>query len=113
MSDFSLQLTKNFSRIMRIRRQNLGWSVQNLVDRLEELGHPISRSTLSGLENNRNKDRLNLPDAIMICEALELPLRAFLFEDERAMQVLEHDAGESKELLAITLFNIVQDNLDK
>lgn len=113
MSDFSLQLTKNFSRIMRTRRKNLGWSVQNLVDRLEELGHSVSRSTLSGLENGRNKDRLNLSDAIMICEALELPLRAFLFEDERAMRVLEHDAIQSKELLAITLFNTVQDNLNK
>ena len=112
MSDFSINLVHNFSRLMRIRRQNLGWSTQDLTDRTEELGHKISRSALSGLENNRNKDNLSLADAIIICEALSLPLRALLFDNERAMQALEQDSQDSKELLALALFNTAHDQLD-
>ena len=112
MSDFSLQLTKNFSRIMRIRRQNLGWSAQDLTNKTEELGHKVSRSSLSGLENNRNKDRLNLPDALVIAEALQLPLRAMLFEDSRAMKVLETESENSKAILATALFDTVHTKID-
>lgn len=105
MSTWSNDLVKKFSKAMRARRKALSWSVQDLSDKTDELGHPISRSTLSGLENNRNKDRLNLPDVIVVCEALDLPLRAFLFDDSRAMQVLEADPVSSKDVLAASLLD--------
>ena len=103
-------LVHNFSKAMRLRRKSLSWSVQDLVDKTEELGNKISRSTLSGLENNRNKDRLTLPDAIVICEALELPLQALLCEDDRAMKILEADPMASKAMLANSLLDALMTN---
>ena len=110
MNTWSNNLVQEFSKAMRLRRKSLSWSVQDLVDKTEELGHKISRSTLSGLENNRNKDRLNLPDAIVICEALELPLRALLCEDSRAMKILDADPMASKAMLANSLLDALMNN---
>ena len=110
MDTWSTNLVYNFSKAMRLRRKALSWSVQDLVDKTEELGNKISRSTLSGLENNRNKNRLNLPDAIVICEALELPLRALLCEDGRAMKILDADPIASKDMLANSLLDALMDN---
>ena len=110
MNTWSNNLVQEFSKAMRLRRKALSWSVQDLVDKTEELGHKISRSTLSGLENNRNKDRLNLPDAIVICEALELPLRALLCEDSRAMKILDADPMASKAMLANSLLDALMNN---
>ena len=82
MSEWSESLVSRFSAAMRARRKELELSVQDVANRTVELGHPISRSTLSGLENNRNKDRLTLPDALVIAEVLHVPMLYLLFPEQ-------------------------------
>lgn len=82
MSEWSESLVSRFSAAMRARRKELDLSVQDVANRTVELGHPISRSTLSGLENNRNKDRLALPDALAIAEVLHVPMLYLLFPEQ-------------------------------
>lgn len=82
MSEWSESLVSRFSAAMRARRKELDLSVQDVANRTKELGHSISRSTLSGLENNRNKDRLTLPDALVIAEVLRVPMLYLLFPEQ-------------------------------
>lgn len=82
MSEWSESMVSRFSAAMRARRKQLDMSVQDVANRTAELGHPISRSALSGLENDRSKDRLSLPDALVIAECLRVPMFSLLFPQQ-------------------------------
>lgn len=103
MSEWSETTVSRFSAAMRARRKELDLSVQDVANRTKELGHPISRSTLSGLENNRNKDRLTLPDALVIAEVLRVPMLYLLYPEQPDKEV-EYVPGHSARSLDVIDF---------
>lgn len=66
---------------IRRRRTQLGLSAQTLSDRTAELGHPVSRTTISDLELGRRGERLLVPDLIVLAAALGTSPGALLYPD--------------------------------
>lgn len=79
MSEWSEQLVSRFAAQLRERRTKLDLSAQQLADRTEEMGHPVSRTAIADFELGRRKDRLMLGDALVLAEALRMPLAAMLY----------------------------------
>ena len=78
MSEWANELVTTFAASMKKRRDELGMSAQKLVDRTAELGHPVNRSVVAALESGR-RNRLLLPDALVIAKALETSLATLLY----------------------------------
>lgn len=66
---------------VRRRRTQLGLSAQALSDRTAELGHTVSRTTISDLELGRRGERLLVPDLIVLAAALGTSPGALLYPD--------------------------------
>lgn len=79
MSSWSEELVTRIAKKVRERRSELHLSAQEVADRSKALGHPISRSAISDLENSRRKDRLLIGDAVILAEALSIPLSTLMF----------------------------------
>ena len=56
-------------------------SAQALSDRVTELGHPVSRTTISDLELGRRGERLLVPDLIALAAALGTSPGSLLYPD--------------------------------
>lgn len=78
MSDWGQAVLRQFAKSMQSRRDELGLSAQQLADRTAALGHPITRQAISRMENG-TRDRLLLPDALVIAEALNTSLATLLY----------------------------------
>lgn len=78
MSEWANELVATFAESMKKRRDELGLSAQKLADRTAELGHPVNRSVVAALETGR-RNRLLLPDALVIAEALNTSLATLLY----------------------------------
>lgn len=63
---------------MKRRREELGYSLQDLADITETFGHPLKRSTLSSYETGRSR-KISLPDALVIAAALGSSIAALLY----------------------------------
>lgn len=81
MSQWSEELVSRFARAIRARRKALGLSAQDVADRTSELGHPIGRSAIAAWENNSRGDRIMLADALVLAEALNMPVAGLLYPD--------------------------------
>lgn len=79
MSQWSEELVSRFAAAVRSRRKALGISAQELADRTAALGHPVTRSAIAAWENNARGDRLMIGDALILAEALNIPIGALLF----------------------------------
>lgn len=79
MSQWSEELVSRFAAAVRSRRRALGISAQELADRTAALGHPVTRSAIAAWENNARGDRLMIGDAMILAEALNIPIGALLF----------------------------------
>lgn len=82
MSEWSETLVSSFAASIRKRRQELDLRAQDVADRTAALGHPLNRYVISDLENGRRKDRLMIGDALVIAEALRVPLGYLLFPNQ-------------------------------
>ena len=78
MSDWADTLVEVFAESVRKRRDELGLSAQKLADRTAAIGHPVSRAVISDLETKR-RNRLLLPDALVIAEALNTSIATLLY----------------------------------
>lgn len=78
MSEWANELVATFAASMKKRRDELGMSAQKLADQTTELGHPVNRSVIAALESGR-RNRLLLPDALAIAEALSTSLATLLY----------------------------------
>lgn len=78
MSDWADTLVEVFAESVRKRRDELGLSAQKLSDRTAAIGHPVSRAVISDLETKR-RNRLLLPDALALAEALNTSLATLLY----------------------------------
>lgn len=63
---------------VKAKRKELGMSAQQLADRTEELGNPVSRTAIADYELGRRKDRLMLGDALILLHILGLDLTTIL-----------------------------------
>lgn len=104
MSEWSENLVSNIAATIRKRRQELGLSVQDVADRTADLGHPLNRSTLSDLENDRRKDRLFIGDLLALAESLRVhPVELLYPNDADTSEVLpntEVSTAHAREWLA-------------
>lgn len=82
MSQWSEDLIARFAASMRARRQQLGLSAQEVADRTEAMGHPIGRSAIAAWENASRGDRMMLGDALVLAEALRIPLGNLLYPEQ-------------------------------
>ncbi|WP_372483545.1 helix-turn-helix domain-containing protein [Streptomyces aculeolatus] len=55
---------------VRRRRKAMGWSAQDLADRIAQLGHPIPRNVIANMESGR-RATLPLVDVLVLAAALE------------------------------------------
>lgn len=78
MSEWADELVATFAASMKKRRDELGLSAQRLADRTAELGHPVNRSVIAALESGR-RNRLLVPDALALAEALNTSLATLLY----------------------------------
>lgn len=62
------------TRVRRAREQR-GWTQQQLVDRLDELGHPMNRVTLAKIERpgSTRSRNVSLVDVLALSAALDIP----------------------------------------
>lgn len=81
MSVWSEQLIARFGKSLRARRDHLGLKAQDVSDRTEALGHPVSRTAITDYELGRRKDRLMIGDALVLAEALNMPLAGLLYPE--------------------------------
>lgn len=81
MSAWSEQLVSRFAASLRSHRVRLGLSAQDVADRTEQLGHPVSRTAIADFELGRRKDRLMLGDAVALADALRMPLAMLLYPE--------------------------------
>lgn len=77
---WSEQLANRFGKSLRNRREELGLKVQEVSDRTNLLGHPISRTTITDYELGRRKDRIMLGDAVTLSHALSMDLLPILID---------------------------------
>lgn len=70
MSEWSNRLVQTIGEQIKVRRAELGLTAQELADRTEQLGHPISRSTISQFEAGTRKGRIVIGDLLILAEAL-------------------------------------------
>lgn len=82
MTQWGVETVQRFADEMKRRRQERGLSAQALADRTKQLGHEVSRSTVSDLETGRRGERLMLVDALVIAAALDMPLASLLYPDQ-------------------------------
>ena len=82
MTQWGTETVERIAAEVRKRRQLWGLSAQALADRTKELGHEVSRNTISDLENGRRGERLMLVDALILAAALDLPLGRLVYPDQ-------------------------------
>lgn len=81
MSDWGEDTVQRAAAEIRRRRTQLGLSAQALSDRTAELGHTVSRTTISDLELGRRGERLLVPDIIVLAAALGTSPGSLLYPD--------------------------------
>lgn len=94
MSDWPDEITARIAaEIKRLRDEVLGMSGQQLSDRTAELGHRVSRSTISEIETGRRKS-ITVADLTILAAALDTVPIALIYpgpydENIRALPQLE------------------------
>jgi transcriptional regulator with XRE-family HTH domain len=79
------------AQIRRIRERN-GWSLQDLSDRLTEVGRPIVASGLSKIE--RGDRRVDVDDLVALAAALDTIPNDLLYEPDQAPAGISQDEYE-------------------
>lgn len=82
MTQWALDTVNRIAAEIRRRRQQMGLSAQALSDRTTELGHTVSRATISDLETGRRGERLLLPDLLALAAALRTSPGLLAFPDQ-------------------------------
>jgi transcriptional regulator with XRE-family HTH domain len=83
-------LTPNqvFVRRMKLERLRRGWSVQQLADKVREVGGDISRGTIAKIETDTRGSRgVTLDEAVVIAVALRVPLTLLFLPIDTAENV--------------------------
>lgn len=97
MANWATETVERATAEIRRRRQALGLSAQALSDRTTELGHTVSRATISDLELGRRGERLLVPDLVVLAAALHTSPGVLMFPDQPhgAVEVLPGVEGTS------------------
>ena len=72
------RLHKRVALAVKHARERQGISAQQLADITIDLGHPVTRNTLTNYENGR-KQSLDVAELVIIAMALEVPPITLLF----------------------------------
>jgi transcriptional regulator with XRE-family HTH domain len=70
-TEHALRASELVARRVREARQSRGWSQAQLAQRLDEIGYPMARSTLTKLENGRYRN-ISINDAFALAAALAI-----------------------------------------
>lgn len=66
---------------VRLRRVELGLSAQGVADRTVEIGFPITRGTVSKIENNNRRGKIEVIELLTLAKALQTSPVALLWHD--------------------------------
>lgn len=78
---WELDLAGRVGRAVSARRKKLRMTAVVLADRTKELGYPITRVTISKIENNARAGKIDVAELLVLAVALEIPPALLLFPD--------------------------------
>lgn len=92
--------TRNVARRIKALRARRGWSAQKVSDLCGELGVPIERSVLSGLENGR-RAKLGVDELMVLATVFEVePAHLLTAPGSRAVPIATELVGLLEKLAA-------------
>ncbi len=78
---WELDLSSQVGRAVLARRKALGLSAVQLAARTNDLGYPITRVTISRIENNARAGKVDVAELLILAAALEMPPVLLVFPD--------------------------------
>jgi transcriptional regulator with XRE-family HTH domain len=78
---WELTLSGRFGEAVATRRKVLGLSAIQLWERTVELGYPVTRISISKIENNARVGKLDVAEVLILAVALDIPPALLLFPD--------------------------------
>jgi transcriptional regulator with XRE-family HTH domain len=84
---WELTLSGRFGEAVATRRKVLGLSAIQLWERTVELGYPVTRISISKIENNARVGKLDVAEVLILAVALDIPPALLLFPDYPRGQV--------------------------
>jgi transcriptional regulator with XRE-family HTH domain len=78
---WELDLAGRVGKAVLARRKVLGMTAVQLAERTKTLGYPVSRVTVTKIENNTRAGKLDVAEWLALATALEVPPALLLFPD--------------------------------
>lgn len=78
---WATSISNRIGEAVRLRRQELGLSAQGVADRTVELGYPITRATISKIENGNRGGKVEVAELLVLAEVLEVSPAALVWWD--------------------------------
>ena len=78
---WELDLASRVGRAVLARRKALGLSAVQLAARTDDLGYPITRVTISKIENNARAGKVDVAELLVLAAALDMPPVLLVFPD--------------------------------
>ena len=76
---WELDLAGRVGEAVQARRKALKRTAVQVAERTKELGYPITRVTITKIENNTRTGKIDVAELLVLAAALELPPAALLF----------------------------------
>jgi transcriptional regulator with XRE-family HTH domain len=78
---WQLELSARVGKAVKMRRNALKLTAQQLAQRTAEIGYPVTRVTISKIESNVRAGKLDVAEWLVLAQALEIPPALLLFPD--------------------------------
>jgi transcriptional regulator with XRE-family HTH domain len=78
---WEMELSGRLGDAVRMRRNTLGLTAQQLAQRTAELGYPVTRVAISKIEGNKRAGKFDVAELLVLGQALEIPPALLLFPD--------------------------------
>jgi transcriptional regulator with XRE-family HTH domain len=78
---WQLELADRVGKAVKMRRNALKLTAQQLAQRTVEIGYPVTRVTISKIESNVRAGKFDVAEWLVLARALEIPPALLLFPD--------------------------------
>jgi transcriptional regulator with XRE-family HTH domain len=78
---WQLELSARVGKAVKMRRNALKLTAQQLAQRTVEIGYPVTRVTISKIESNVRAGKFDVAEWLVLAQALEIPPALLLFPD--------------------------------
>ncbi|MCD2262455.1 helix-turn-helix domain-containing protein [Dietzia aurantiaca] len=79
--EWATSISNRIGEAVRLRRRELELSAQDVADRTVELGYPITRATISKVENGNRGGKIEVAELLVLAQALETSPTGLLWHD--------------------------------